>query len=89
MTFDLINATFELVGAILGWINVRQILRDREVKGVYWPVTAFFAAWGYWNLAYYPALGQWYSAGAGLLLAASNTAWVVIALRLQRKGAAA
>lgn len=84
MTFDLINALFELIGALLGWLNVRQLQRDKRVSGVYWPVTAFFAAWGYWNLLYYPALGQWISAAAGLLLALANTAWVILALRYRR-----
>lgn len=85
MSADVGNAMFELVGALLGWLNVRQLLRDRSVSGVYWPVTAFFAAWGYWNLFYYPALGQWFSAWAGALLALANTAWVVLALRFRRR----
>lgn len=83
MNFDLINGAFELLGAILTWRNALQLKRDRELRGVYWPTTAFFAAWGIWNLIYYPALGQWASFAGGVLLVAGNVAWVVMALRLR------
>lgn len=80
---DLINATFELVGAVLCWRNAYQLYRDREVRGVYWPMYAFFAAWGVWNLFYYPALGQWFSFAAGVFLCAGNCAWVAGVLWLR------
>lgn len=75
---DLINALFEFIGALLTWRNFVQLRRDRQVRGVYWPATAFWAAWGLWNLAYYPSLGQWWSFAAGVLLVAGNVAWVVL-----------
>jgi hypothetical protein len=84
-TPDLINAAFEGVGAALSWGNVARLRRDREVKGVFWPVTAFFAAWGVWNVFYYPVLGKWASAVAGVVLCASNIVWVVLALRVKRE----
>lgn len=89
MTPDLINSLFELFGAAFVWRNFAQLRRDREIKGVYWPVTAFFAAWGVWNLYYYPALGQWKSFGAGVILCAGNVAWVVgaVCLRLDARRA--
>lgn len=88
MTPDLANAAFEGVGALLTLLNLRALLRDRKVAGVRWEVTAFWSAWGAWNLYYYPALGQWFSFGAGCLLFASNMAWVVLALYFTRRGEA-
>lgn len=76
MTNDLINGGFELVGAFFIFMNVRQILRDKTVKGVYWPATAFFAAWGLWNLFYYPSLDQWISFSAGILIFGFNLVWI-------------
>lgn len=81
---DAINAAFELVGAVLAWKNFSRLLRDREVKGVYWPATAFWSVWGLWNLYYYPSLGQWLSTCAGAVLVAGNVAWVVAAIRWRR-----
>ena len=85
MSPDHINALFELVGAVATWRNAWQLYRDQELRGVYWPATAFFAAWGLWNLVYYPALGQWYSTIAGAVLVGGNLAWVMLAVRLRRR----
>lgn len=82
---DLINGSFELLGAVLTWRNFQQLRIDRTIAGVYWPTTAFFAAWGLWNLIYYPALGQWASFAGGVLLVAGNLAWVVLAVRLRAR----
>ena len=78
---DLINGSFELTGGLLCWANVRRLLRDRKVQGVDWRVSAFFSAWGFWNLFYYPSLSQWASFVGGLAIVVANTAWVVLALR--------
>lgn len=82
---DLITGGFELVGAFFTWRNFLQLRRDRRFAGVYWPATAFFAAWGLWNLLYYPALAQWASFAGGVALVAGNVAWVGLALKLKRK----
>lgn len=76
---DAINGAIEFVGALFTWRNALQLWRDREVKGVYWPATAFWAAWGLWNLYCYSALGQWLSFSAGAFLVAGNVLWVSLA----------
>lgn len=80
MINDAINGGFELVGAVFVWANVVRLRRDRVVRGVYWPTMGFFAAWGFWNLWYYPSLDQWFSFAAGIVLVAGNAAWVVMVL---------
>lgn len=80
---DLINGSFELIGAIFTWRNAAQLRRDREIRGVYWPTAAFMAVWGLWNLVYYPTLGQWASFAGGVLLVTGNLAWVAMAVQLQ------
>lgn len=80
---DLINGLFEMIGAYFTWRNYIQLKRDRHLAGVYWPTTAFFSAWGIWNLIYYPALNQWASFAGGVLLVAGNVAWVALALSLK------
>lgn len=82
---DYINGLFEVGGAILCWINVKKLLEDRRVLGVYWPVQAFFAAWGLWNLFYYPSLDQWASFAGGVFLVAGNLTWVILAIRYSRR----
>ena len=72
MNIDQDNAVFELFGAILTLLHSRAILRDRRVAGVSILAVSGFAAWGIWNLFYYPSLDQWWSFSAGLLLCFAN-----------------
>lgn len=83
MTPDLINGLFECVGSLFTWRNALQLHRDKEIRGVYWPIWSFFAAWGIWNLYYYPHLHQWFSFVGGCLLVGGNVAWSVMAIRLR------
>lgn len=78
---DAINAFFELGGAVLIWLNVRRLHRDKMVRGVFWPVNVFYTAWGVWNVYYYPALGQTLSFWAGLGVVLGNAAWCALAWR--------
>jgi len=87
MTHDVINAIFEAGGGLLLIINVARLLRDRRISGVsVWP-TAWWTAWGAWNLVYYPALGQWASFAAGILVVIANAAWVGLAVWYGRRNA--
>lgn len=78
---DSVNAAFECFGAVSAWLNVREYLKDREVKGVVWSMTVFWIAWGVWNLWYYPSLNQWLSFYAGIFLCAGNIAWVYLVVK--------
>jgi hypothetical protein len=75
-TPDLVNGLFEFFGSIMLWRNVLQLYRDKMVRGVHWSATGFFAAWGYWNLFYYPHLGQWLSFAGGISIVTANTVWL-------------
>ena len=81
---DFVNGIFELGGGILLIQNCRTLYRDKIVKGVSVPVTAFFAAWGVWNLYYYPSLDQWASFAGGLVIVSANIVWVVMAVYYAR-----
>lgn len=74
--FDFINGTFEALGGFFLLLNVRKLYRVKVVGGVDWRSTAFFTAWGCWNLAFYPSLGQWLSFAGGLFLVIVNFIWL-------------
>lgn len=78
---DLVNGSFELVGGFFLWKNVRQLLKDKEVKGVHWGPTMFFFLWGLWNLFYYPHLDQWFSFVGGLNIVVANGMWVYLMMK--------
>ena len=77
---DLINGSFEFVGAFFTWRNALQLHRDRSLQGVYWPTMAFFTVWGFWNIFFYSSLNQPVSLACGVILALGNGAWVWLAL---------
>lgn len=71
------NTVFEAGGAVACWRNALQLYRDREIKGVYWPIYVFYSLWGLWNLVYYPGPGQWWSFSAGTVLVTGDRKSVV------------
>lgn len=85
MWADLTNGLFEGLGAVALYGNVRAIRRDKTVRGVDWKATVFFTAWGFWNLFYYPHLGQWLSFTGGCAIVAVNTAWLGLAWRYRER----
>jgi hypothetical protein len=73
---DLINGGFEILGAPFIFLSIIKLFRDKEVKGINWMHVSFFTAWGFWNLFYYPHLGQWCSFLGGLGIVISNSIWL-------------
>jgi len=73
---DFINACFEFGAGFAVLNHCRCLWRDKEVKGISILSTAFFTAWGFWNIFYYPSLGQWWSFVGGLFIVAANCVWL-------------
>ncbi len=88
MGVDHVNAFFEGGGAVVQLLNVRQLLRDKTVRGVHWVPLAFWTAWGLWNVAYYPILGQWWSFAGGLCVVACNAVNLGLMARYWPRGGA-
>lgn len=84
MTADIINASFEALAGIMVANHCRVLLRDRTVRGVSLLAVLFFAAWGAWNLYYYPALGQSLSGACALIVTVANTVYLLLAIRFRR-----
>jgi uncharacterized membrane protein YfcA len=58
---DIINGLFEMSGGFFLLLSVRQIMRDKIVRGISWLHVGFFSVWGIWNIYYYYNLAQWFS----------------------------
>jgi hypothetical protein len=70
---DIVNACFEAGAALAIVLSILRLRREKMVMG-YDPITvAFFTVWGGWNIYFYgPALGQWFSLGAGIVVFVTN-----------------
>jgi hypothetical protein len=82
--FDAVSAGFEVSAGILTWMNVKILLKHKVVRGVYWPATAVFTAWGGWNCIWYPHLQQWLSFSGGLFITVANATWIYWVLRFKQ-----
>lgn len=78
MNPDIVNALFEFGGALAILASVMKLARDKCVRGVHWFTTAFFGAWGLWNLYYYPSLDQFWSFAAGLAVVTANALYLAM-----------
>lgn len=82
---DIVNGLFEAGGGIAIWLgNVRSILRDKQLRGASHWATWLFTAWGFYNLFYYPHLGQWASFLGGCVIVTGNIAWISLAWRYRK-----
>ena len=84
-TPDLVNGLFELFGAAFVYLHIRQIRKDKKVAGVSIPAIFFFTSWGFWNLFYYPHLGQWLSFVGGMAIVTTNAVWIYYLIKYSRK----
>jgi hypothetical protein len=81
---DLVNGSFELLAGLFSLNNCRATYKAKRVVGVSPVSTAFFTAWGFWNLYYYPALGQWLSFYGGLSIVLANMLWLYLMIHYRR-----
>jgi hypothetical protein len=76
---DLINGLFESGSGLFQTANCFRLYRDKMVLGIAPTSMAFFTAWGFWNLYYYPNLDQWFSFAGGIVIVSANLTWVSMA----------
>jgi len=80
MTPDMINGCFQFFGGVLLFRNSYLLLKHKKIRGVSMLPAIFFSVWGFWNLFYYPYLGQMISFYAGITVVTANTLWISLAL---------
>ncbi len=73
---DVVNGALEATGGLFILLSVVKLHQHKLVRGVSWVHVSFFAAWGYWNLYYYPHLDQWLSFWGGMFITVTNTVWM-------------
>lgn len=76
MNPDYTQACWELGSAVFSILNVLAIRKSRSIAGVHWAPTAFFCAWGIYNLWFYAALHLPTAWWAGLAITCTNLLWL-------------
>lgn len=78
---DLVNGGFEAAAGFAVLNHCFALYRDKEVRGLSIASTAFFTAWGVWNLYYYPTLDQFWSFAGGIFITIANSIYVAMLVR--------
>lgn len=73
---DLTQAFWEAGSAVFQVLNVRAIRQSKSLAGVHWIPTAFFGAWGVYNLWFYTVMGLPLAYWAGLAITCTNVVWL-------------
>lgn len=81
---DVVNGLFECLAGFAILNHCRILYKDKLYRGVSLLSTAFFMAWGFWNLFYYPHLDQIFSFLGGIAVVSANVLWVVLMLYYRR-----
>ncbi len=82
---DLINASFEMSACLFVLNHCRVLMEHKETRGVSIVSMLFFTVWGFWNLVYYPALGQMFSMLGGVFVVLANAVYVMLMITYRRK----
>jgi hypothetical protein len=82
---DLINGAFEMSGCFFIMLHIMRLLKDKKVRGISVVAFSYFTLWGFWNVYYYPHLGQWASFVGGTSIALVNAVYVMLILYYIRK----
>lgn len=84
MMLDILNGIFESAGGLFIMASVLRLFRDKKTRGVSAVYVVFFTAWGFWNLVYYPSLGQWWSFAGGIGVVLANMTWLGLMFHYRR-----
>lgn len=82
---DFFNGMFEMMGAAFICRDIQLLKRHKTLKGKGVGSNLFFAAWGVWNLYYYPSLDQWFSFFGGACIVLANIVWFSLAVSYMKK----
>ena len=78
---DLINGILEILGGVFIFTNVFRIYRTKSSASFHWASALFFTSAGFWNIYYYPHLGQWFSFSGGVFIVLANVTYLFLVMR--------
>lgn len=76
MSADTVNGLFELFATFFILNHCLVLHKEKKVRGVSIISTVFFTGWGFWNMFYYPHLGQLLSYYGSIFVCIANLVWV-------------
>lgn len=84
MNIDLINGIFGIVGSLFVYRSIYSLYKDKQVRGIYWPVAIFFSVAACWSIYLFDQMGFYYSTICYIAYALGNVIWLSMAIRYRR-----
>ena len=76
ITIDHINAIFTVGGIMFVIINILQLTKDKQVKGVSIISMLFFGIWSWWLAFFYYKNSHYYSMIAAIFMGVFEIVWI-------------
>lgn len=89
MIADFIMGLIQLVSAGFMGISVWQLYKAKLVRGISAITVSFWVAWGFWDLYYFPSLGQWWAFAGAVAVTLINMLYVYLIVTYNRRERAA
>lgn len=80
-----VNATFELLASVFGWLSVIRLTQTKAVQGVFAPSFLVSAAWAVSAIFYYSAHDDVVSAAICVTRAAAYVVWSCMWLHFSQR----
>ena len=80
MRNDIIQACFNIGGAIAISSSIIKLYQEKIVRGVHWPMMIFFMSWSSYNIYFYSFLEQSYSFYAGFSILTAEITYLYLLL---------
>jgi hypothetical protein len=77
---DMINAFFPLAGCLFMIMNIKQMIKDKQLRGSHWLSPLFFYFGQAWGVYFCYSLHQWFSFASGLIFLSLCLTWYFIML---------
>ncbi len=81
MSVEIFEGIFYVGGAVLSWMNVRQLYLDRVLKGVHGFTPFFFTVFSLWSLLSNPLHSAWLVHYASITMLLGSLIWLALLLR--------
>jgi len=78
MRNDIIQACFNIGGALAISTSIRKLYREKVVRGVHWPMIIFFISWSCYNIYFYGNLNQSHSFYAGFTILTAEVTYLYL-----------
>ena len=84
MNIDLINGVVGAIGAGFVFRSIIMLCKDKQVRGIYWPVAIFFSGASSWSIYLFYELQMIYSMWGNIGYAFCNLIWLSLAVKYRR-----